>query len=489
LEHIILIVHVQSLDLSMIHEETKHYKQLGYSDDMINVIFSNKQSSSTMIFLDKNLKTVGTNGKNILTLACELNKEDLAIDIYDRAGYRYLLFEIDEMGNDPFTYICKNNMKKIFNLIQTETTIGILDYLIHDKVNKNNETLMIIICKNNLNNFGLKLLKNNFNFNLLHKDNNGNTALMYAIENNLIKLATTIIKKMKNVDQVNNNNETALIIASKQQNIKICKELLNNKKISTFINHVDNKKRSALIYASREDNFEIAKMIIAIDDNNISLKDIDDEDALSYSVSNYNEKLSILIATKWDDDFNHVYRNKHTVMLDAIYFRMTKLCDVILKSGKYDLEYIDHMNKTLLMWFIEKKMESQALFVIGSGEEFNCIHEDNFKNTALYYSASKNLPKITEKIINRRDCNVESTNIDGIDAVGNLLQYGHEDLVLKILKQHGSKLKDRYEDIYCVAVNLNMNNLLKFLNGKCDHNKIMKFVNEWKETHAAISIK
>ena len=52
-----------------------YYKELGYSDEMIDISQSNKKYPADTTFENQQLLTIGKDGKNILTLVCSLGMD------------------------------------------------------------------------------------------------------------------------------------------------------------------------------------------------------------------------------------------------------------------------------------------------------------------------------------------------------------------------------------------------------------------------------
>lgn len=429
----------------------------------------------------KNLIAFSNDNKNALMIACEFNMEDIAEQIYNTLGHRYLLLENDNDNNDALTFICKNNMKRMFDHVRNtkiktiryglnDNKLNIIEYVNVEKINKDNETLFIIICKNKLNAFGLDLLKDNFDYNLEHQDYDGNTALMYAINNGLQNLAIKIAKKMKNINQVNNENKNAILLSCKRNFPKISLELLKNKKID--LTKIDNDKCTPLIYASMEDNLQVVTEIIK-KECNITQIDFQGENALSFAVLNMNETISLVIAKKWTSDFNHEYvtgagKKKYikTILMRALMVNMTKLCEFIILSEKYDLGQVDDTNKTLLIHLVERRYKYLAELVLKSNQEINCGHKDNSRTTALIYSAFKDLPTISSLLIKRSDCDPSCFNIDELDVVGHLLANNYEDIIIEMLRTHHKALKSIFSDVHYVTKENGMKKLRKYLQGK-----------------------
>ena len=369
----------------------------------------------------------------------------------------------------------------MFDIILNCSKIDILNCIDLDKINKNNETLMIMLCKEKLGTIGLILLKNkydeNLKFNLEHQDNEKMTALMYAIQNNLTKIAIIIISKMENINQKDENGDTALLMAIKRENISVVKELLKNKNID--INHENIYKKTALMYAGSVDNIEIVKLILNRKDCNVMQKDINGDDVLSQNLINLNEKLLLEIAKKCND-FNHVYFNGNTLLIDSIHLHLLKLTEFIIKSNKCDLTFIDKTNKTALIHAIEERFIKGALLLVDSKENINCNHKDNMKNTALFYSAKYNLIEITNKLLQRNDCNVIGENIYGYDFIGQLMIYKQENIIIKVLKQYEKELKYKYDEIYCKAYCFGLENIKKMLYKKINLVNVNNFLLKYK---------
>jgi len=162
----------------------------------------------------------------------ELNYED---EVYESGSS---LSELDfAIEKDNFNNYLKK-MKEILDNYKNNS-IGKYDakssiesYLTDNKYdidyqNKEGETLLIIICKENYDvNFVNLLLIHECNVNI--PDNNGNTALMYACKNANISLVNYLIKYGANIDVQNKDGMTPLIISSKYNHTDITNELINS---------------------------------------------------------------------------------------------------------------------------------------------------------------------------------------------------------------------------------------------------------------------
>lgn len=95
---------------------------------------------------------------------------------------------------------------------------------------------------------------------LLRKESNGSGNYLHrAVYFNNDKIVDYLINKLNfNVDEINLNNETSLMIAAKENNIETVKCLLNNNASVTLKN---NDQKTALDLARDNGNFEIVELL------------------------------------------------------------------------------------------------------------------------------------------------------------------------------------------------------------------------------------
>jgi len=513
----------------------------------------------------KSLTKFNNRNVNPLYIACEANKENLAINIYNVESFKYLLFEENSKGYNSFVWICLNNMIKMLKFIQNGF-INIIEYIDLQKTYDNNETLMIIIIKKKLNNIGLELLKNNYELNLYQEDKTGKTALDYSIENNFDDLTKRIIQKME-IDKKDKNNETYFIKLCKNKT-KLAMYLIDLDKINLNLEHTDNFKKTALIYAIENKSFKLSKKIInkmnnfdAIDlfnkiplmyavenhsldivkilskktknvnhindDNetsiiiacklnlkNISLEllknknvkvnccdnynstpliyackenqdvvvdkilekdcllykeDDENEDALSTAIILKNDKIALSIIKKWEKDFNVPYKiNGINVYLivRVIHNNLIKTADYLINSERCNLNLIDVINQTVLIYAIVKGRVKIAELLLKSKQNINVEYVDITLNTALTYCSGFNYTNLSKLLLNRPKCKPEHYNIEEFDCLGYFIHHKQEELIIHTLKLYGHKFKQSYSKLFEISKELKFKELEKFLKKK-----------------------
>ena len=113
---------------------------------------------------------------------------------------------------------------------------------------------------------------------LNYRNNNGNTALMYAIMYNRVEIARMLIDSGVDVNIRDNRDNTALIWTILFDNIEISRMLIN---VGADINIPGDRGRSALIWAIQSENTKFAKLFIN-SGADLYIRDITGKTALDY---------------------------------------------------------------------------------------------------------------------------------------------------------------------------------------------------------------
>ena len=389
------------------------------------------------ILNQKSLKNFNNKNINPLYIACEANKENLAINIYKVESYKYLLFEEDLNGYNSFVWICLNNMITMLKFIQN-SFINIIEYIDLEKTYENNETLMIIITNNKLNNIGLELLKNNYELNLYQEDKTGKTALDYSIENNLDDLTLLIIKKME-IDKRDEDNETYFMKLCKNKNkAKLAMYLIDSDEINLNLDHTDNFKKTALIYAIENKLFKLSKKIINKMENFDTI-DLFNKIPLMYAIEKHSLDI-VKSLSKKTKNVNHINDDNETPIIMA--------CKLNLKN--ISLEILKNKNVKV-----------------------NCY--DNFNSTPLIYACKEEQEDVINKIL-EKDCLLYQKDNENQDALSTAIILKNDKIALSIVKKWENDFNIPYKvnniNVYLI-VRVIHNNLIKTADylinsGRCD---------------------
>jgi len=219
----------------------------------------------------------------------------------------------------------KKNSTELFNLIKNQAY----------NVNK--------ITKINL------LIKARADLNI--QDENGNTALILAIQRNYIDIVKLLIEEGANLNIVNSNNVTALIYAVIKNKIDIVELLI---KAGADLNIQDNNRSTALKYTIMFNEINIAKLLIE-NGADLNIQDDRDRTALIEAVAiNRIDIAKLLIEAK--ADLNIQDNNGSTALIEAVIKNKIDIVELLIKAGA-DLNIQYNNGSTALMIAKKKKYE------------------------------------------------------------------------------------------------------------------------------------
>ena len=180
-------------------------------------------------------------------------------------------------------------------------------------------SLISLIQRNNID--GVRDYDNTVN-EINEEDDFGNTALIYASKKNNIKIVKLLLEvETIDVNIENNIGQTALIFVARNNYIEIIKLLLENKTINVNLQNRDGD--TALIMASSNNNIEVVELLLNIEDINVNLQDINGYTALIFASELYNIEIIKLLLNKgaivpvkyhYSDDINNVLTNWKTYL-------------------------------------------------------------------------------------------------------------------------------------------------------------------------------
>jgi ankyrin repeat protein len=199
------------------------------------------------------------------------------------------------LGYTPLNLACMNNYKDIVEaLLKKNPNITISD--------NNKNTPLHHACENNSVD-SIKLLLNHKDINnILNLQNDeGDTPLNLAIKNNsqasieaLLEKEPNIIKKEHNITVSDNNKNTLLHYACKQNDadennyLEIVKDLLSVEKINDILNLQNSKGNTPLHYACKYHQLEILKILLKKKEINVNIEGEDGKYPLHYIVEMWN---------------------------------------------------------------------------------------------------------------------------------------------------------------------------------------------------------
>ena len=387
----------------------------------------------------KNINYVDANGDTALTCAIRYNQQsvinqlftykNLDVNIIDEHGDNALLIAIDNEQEE--------NALKIINLYDVN-----MDY-IQKKHNFN--ALNLAICKQ-LEKVAHILVDKGADTSFV--SNTGDTALFCALNHDMFSLANKISrtkdpnvqninqfqdivlsqaistedeemcleiykKDRKNVEIINQENDTTLILALTHNMYKLSSLLIENGS-ETFIRHINNNQDSALFLCITNGYWDLAKIIIQKKYYDINQKNLE-EDCLMHYLMNYGDE---------------------NLALQVFYDNI----DII------DANVLNVENNSLLILSIINGMENLAIAYVDK-MNISLINQLNFHgDNALILAISNQMWRLTEKLLLYKQIDINyitKNNDNALLLLINNRQWNLVEILLKnpnIDKYHRNKL-------------------------------------------------
>ncbi|ORX45812.1 ankyrin [Piromyces finnis] len=444
--------------------------------------------------------------QNILVFLIE-NKCSIDIIKIVISIMRNVNYEIQENKIPLFIAIKENQFKVANLLLQNHADINLL--------NNHHENILSYLFKlKKINSLQLYyLLKNGINVNEI--DNEGNTCLMNAIkfgDHHLIELILNyftcdtediidiilyykshkkyVIEYIENkvkekkgkiyMNVKNDDNDTVLIFACRQNNLDIVKKLLQYGNIS--INEKGEDKKTALIWAIYRENIDIAQHLLSYGAD-INIKDFYGMSPLSHACQSGNYNLVEFLLNQ-GADINIKDNNGLSSLIYSITNDNDKVSRLLIERGIY-IHDIDNMGKIPLTWSSQSNNLLITELLLNQGSNIN--HRDHHGATSLMYACQQRNKYIVELLL-KYGADIHLKDEDEKTCLIYSIVYGNNDII-KFLLINGCDInsKDKFgksalmyaiendfEEIIEILFNLNANVF------DCDNNQksILDYIKE-----------
>ena len=290
-----------------------------------------------------------------------------------------------------------------------------------------------------------ELLKPLININM--KDPSSSNALMWAIRNNQLAFAESLIKKGVDIHSMNPAGESAFIHAIKYNYPAIAKLLIER---GIDIHAVDLAGINALMYAVSYNQKELAELLIerGID---IHAVDRDGKNALMYAVS-YNQQILFKLFTQKETDafpfkildpylaklliergidIHAMDSRGYNALIYAIKYNQIALAELLLEKG-IDLNAVNPVGMNALMYVINFGQPVFAKFLIEKGIDIHAVDKDG-KNALLH--AIENNHTDLVKLLIERGIDIHAVDWRGDNALIYAIKYDQIALVELLLEK------------------------------------------------------
>lgn len=379
-----------------------------------------------------NINVADTEGsKNTaLIYAADLGHKDVVKTLVDAGA------DINARNEEGETAIMKSAFAINFEPVNGKNYNNyneIIDILFDKKANleyvtSNNQTALMLV-PNGLRSKLIRKIKDSRRSNI--KNYFGDYPLIYAASKNDIYLLRTLISERVDVNQQDENGDTALMVASYWGRFSIAKALIDAK---AKLNITNKKGDSALKNAVYNKHYNIADALIKAKAN-LNIK-INNENLLLYlskNAYNYDYSGSIRNMITAGVDINAKDENGNTALINIVSSKEDKnqLKKIrAVTSGRANVNIQNKEGLTALMLVASNGNDASVRALISAKPNLDA--EDRNGNTALIYAIQNNNVEGAKAII-RGKPNFNKQNKDGNTALMLASENGFEELVRSLI--------------------------------------------------------
>ncbi|XP_044147710.1 kinase D-interacting substrate of 220 kDa isoform X2 [Bufo gargarizans] len=249
--------------------------------------------------------------------------------------------------------------------------------------------------------------------------------LLSYVEEGNIAVLKTLLEKYKDVDERNENGQTALMLAAEQGNLEIVQELLQ-KRANCNLDDVDNW--TPLISASKEGHVEIVKELLD-SDANMEHRDMGGWTALMWaSYKGCTEVVELLLSKGANPNITGLQYSVYPIIWAAGrgHSEIVKL----LLQYRAKVNCSDKYGTTPLIWAARKGHLESVKSLLQKGAD---VDQEGANSMTALIVAVKGGYTDTVKEILKRNPNVNLTDKDGNTALAIAAKEGHTEIVQDLL--------------------------------------------------------
>ncbi|KAK5998770.1 Ankyrin repeat domain-containing protein 50 [Cladobotryum mycophilum] len=267
-------------------------------------------------------------------------------------------------------------------------------------------------------------------------DNQGRSALSYTTangHNTVVKLLLAVYGI--NVNTINNQGRSALSYAAAHGRSTIVILLLAVSGID--VNTMDNQGRSALSYAAANGHDIVVKLLLAVYGINVNTMNNQGRSALSYAAAYGHDKVIILLLAVSGIDTNTMDNQGRSALSYAAAHGRSTVVTLLLAVSGIDVKTPDKDNHASPLQHAVAHGHDAVAKMLLAVESFNQVGS-TWLGWPLFDAAQNGRTNIVEKLLSRRDVNVNFQHQNGktplFAAVG---RWHNEDIVKQLLATEG----------------------------------------------------
>ncbi|KAG4084115.1 ankyrin repeat-containing domain protein [Neocallimastix lanati (nom. inval.)] len=394
----------------------------------------NKNACKWLLDMDINSRVQDDEGKTALMYAIE---NPSLLSIVKRLIVKNDCLNILDNNHNNALYYALHNTNALMELLHSEINVN--------NLNKDNETVLIYCCKNNIYE-PIEFLTLNKNLNVNLTDNYNKTAAMYLAEKGRYKEIKSLNKQNCDYNYINKEGKSILSIVidkiyKSNENLDI--GISNYFRIITSLVHmnanfcipVDEDGNTAIMAFMLVNDFDtfcyVMKYSKCID---LSVKNNYGENACSLSLKLKTGSPYFHRLLKHNTfDFAYIDDNNNNTLLMLASMTIPKCIKEIIEYDINKINNLNNKNENALILATKCNLLESIKILISNGININ--QQDSYGNTALYYAVDiGNLQIITILICNKADFNIKNNN--GISALDHAKELNDENILHAIFQQY-----------------------------------------------------
>jgi ankyrin repeat protein len=209
------------------------------------------------------------------------------------------------------------------------------------------------------------------------------------------------------------------------------------------INGKNEDGATPLLLATQNGHDKIVKLLLKTGNAELCERDKDGCTPFFSAVRNWDVTIVKLLTEAYNptSDTHNICAGE-APLISAIKYGNPMIVEVLLKSGKFDLNEKDHLGRTPLMSAV---LLSQAatVEVLLSAHNMEVDAEDNDKHTALSWAAQYGEKMIVQQLLHTNKANVSHKDRDGLTPLSWAEKYGHIEILRMLLESKSADRNDK----------------------------------------------
>jgi ankyrin repeat protein len=396
------------------------------------------------------INQMNNDGDNALMLCCENSMEALGLKLleFDKIDYNY-----DNEDENVLSIAFENKLLEILKILLKKSDID-YNYI----CSYNDLTIFTNICASKISDEVIEWIlthnQPNIDYNLVSEDNSFTALIMACNYNNPFTALKLLSIPGIQIDQVDDQEDTAFICACKNGMKDVVEKMLT---MGVNYNHIDKSGNTGLILLCVHEHEEIALMLL--DQPNINLNHMNSNSHNAFYCACQSKMIRVIDRMiSLGIDYNHIFSNNYSSLMMTCYQPETWACAIrLLDQPNIKITHGSsrHPDELICAVCCTKKEinEDQIIILVNKllqhGSDCNAV----YKNFSVLSIVLKNeYQELGLRLLDQPGINIYQKDTDGCTALTHACEKGLLKIVEKILEIMKVQETDDDENYYSDAL-------------------------------------